>query len=189
MFALGVLAVAMSGLRLQCIIAEGSTTNEPWDYTDRLIWLGVEISTLIIIACLPGVWTLCGSAPPGSIAVHTSPSKPTRFNTDKPLPPIKSTMKKNASVSRKLSKRIYSSSKGAATESQLELDLQLGDKARGDVWTQIKGGHRFSRFSMISHVGDRLGIRVKTTTTTRVEMDDSDGDDRAVTPRSGPLSP
>ncbi|KPM40585.1 hypothetical protein AK830_g5929 [Neonectria ditissima] len=190
MFVLGILAVAMSSLRLQCIIAEGATKNEPWDYTDRLIWIGIEISALIIIACLPSVWKLCGSSPPSNTPVYTTAPRQTRFNKDKPLPPITTKIRKKASVSRKPSRGVYSGSKGTVTESQLQLDLQLGDKARGDVWTQIKGGHRFSGFSMISHMGDRLGIRVKTTTTTQVEVDDSDGEeDRVMTPRPGPLSP
>ncbi|KAH6990650.1 hypothetical protein BKA56DRAFT_667198 [Ilyonectria sp. MPI-CAGE-AT-0026] len=190
MFALGVLAIAMSGLRLRCVVTQTSTAEQPWEYDDRLIWTGIEVSTLIILACAPSIWKLLVPAAPSTIPTFTSRRSLSRSSNHMALPPIKTNSKGGASVLRKPSKGHYSSTKGKMTKRELELDLQLGDKARGDVWTQIKAGHRFSGFSMISHVGDRLGIRVKTTTTTRVEVEDSDGDEGSlVTPKPGPLSP
>ncbi|KAL6413757.1 CFEM domain-containing protein [Ilyonectria robusta] len=190
MFALGVLAIAMSGLRLRCVVTQTSTAEQPWEYDDRLIWTGIEVSTLIILACAPGIWKLLVPAAPTTIPTFTSRRSLSRSSNHMALPPIKTNSKGGASVLRKPSKGHYSSTKGKTTKRELDLDLQLGDKARGDVWTQIKAGHRFSGFSMISHVGDRLGIRVKTTTTTRVEVEDSDGDEGSlVTPKPGPLSP
>ncbi|KAF7547069.1 hypothetical protein G7Z17_g7988 [Cylindrodendrum hubeiense] len=194
MFALGGLAVAMAGLRLRCVIIQETTTDQPWEYADRLIWTGIEISALIILACAPSIWKLLVPVAASNIPTFTPRRNPSRLIKNKALAPINTKSTANSSVSRKPSKGPYCSTKDTRSESELELDLQLGDKTRGDVWTQIKGGHRFSGFSMISHMGDRLGIRVKTTTTTRVESGDSDGDDgadegRLVTPRPGPLSP
>ncbi|KAH7156159.1 hypothetical protein EDB81DRAFT_944653 [Dactylonectria macrodidyma] len=190
MYALGGLSVGMSGLRLRCVIEQKATTDQPWEFDDRLIWTGIEVAVLITLACAPSIWKLLVPARPTTVATLTGRRNPRGSLKKKPPPPIQTKLKSNTSVSRKPLRGPYSTAKGGATESELELDLQLGDKARGDVWTQIKGGKRFSGFSMISHVGDRLGIRVKTTTTTRVEVDESDGDEGSiVTPRRGALSP
>lgn len=53
------------------------------------------------------------------------------------------------------------------SKKQAQSHLRLGDKIRGNVQTEIQGGQRFS---MISQVGERIGIRVKTRTTTQVAV-------------------
>lgn len=188
-FALGALSLGMSGMRLRFTILQGAEDkpNQPWEYADQLIWTGVEIAALIVIACLPSIWKLFPASHERKPAALTSRPPSTRYLRDKPLPPIRT--RSNASEKKKGG--VYTvNTKSAVTESQQELDLRLGDKTRGDVWTQIKGGHRFSGFSMVSHMSEKIGIRVKTTTTTRVDIEESEFEESGiVTPRTGPLSP
>lgn len=197
-FALGALALGMSGMRLRFVVLQGQEDkpNQPWEYSDQLIWTGIETSALIVVACLPSIWKLL----PAAYACHrrrqppvlTSRPPSNRYLRDKPLPPIRTISNASRLKKKKAATTggVYApNAKTAVTESQQELDLHLGDKARGDVWTQIKGGHRFSGFSVISHVSEKIGIRVKTTTTTRVDIEEEFEEAGAVSPRSGPLSP
>jgi hypothetical protein len=55
MFSLGVVIVATSCVRLQYIIHFARSTNPTWDYTDALIWSGVEVSVAVIVTSLPAI--------------------------------------------------------------------------------------------------------------------------------------
>ncbi|KAI5462172.1 hypothetical protein BGZ63DRAFT_383161 [Mariannaea sp. PMI_226] len=189
-FAIGGLALAMACLRLQFSILQGAKPNQPWQYSDQIIWTGVEISALILVACLPNISKLFPAFCERKPAILTSRMR-TRSNrnlkdqslSQAPAKPEQTFSRKNPQ-----NRGIYGPKRDEVTLSQLALDLHLGDKDKGDVWTQIKAGHRFSSFSILSHVSDKLGIRVKTTT--RIDVEDLENDERAmISPKAGPSSP
>ncbi|KAJ3471249.1 hypothetical protein MRS44_001348 [Fusarium solani] len=56
MLALGVFALAVSCFRLWQMVDFAAKMKPVWDYRDRIIWMDVEVSSLVIVACLPNIW-------------------------------------------------------------------------------------------------------------------------------------
>ncbi|KAK8106785.1 CFEM domain-containing protein [Apiospora kogelbergensis] len=52
LFSLGVLATAVSCIRMKYILQFQATTNPTWDHTDSLIWTGLEVNVAILILCM-----------------------------------------------------------------------------------------------------------------------------------------
>ncbi|KAM5355567.1 hypothetical protein ACJ41O_002213 [Fusarium nematophilum] len=174
MIILGVFVLAVSCLRLWYATDFYNTTKPAWDYRNRLVWMDVEVSVLLIIACLPNIWpTLTGAAaaaprPPSDLERQDRPSS-SRPETG--ISTSTSTLKVRLKTSISKLRQMKSFRLLTPTErskKQAESNLRLGDKIRGNVRTEIQGGQRFS---MISQVGERFGIRVKTRTVTQVDTD------------------
>ncbi|KAK4042788.1 hypothetical protein C8A01DRAFT_33183 [Parachaetomium inaequale] len=95
LFALGILTTMMSAIRLAFIIPAADSPNITWDYTDSIIWGGIETAFTLTIPCLPAVRALLSRwsatlAPPepssqGSNGSHHGPEPPEDGINDIPL--------------------------------------------------------------------------------------------------------
>ncbi|KAK8013471.1 hypothetical protein PG991_009064 [Apiospora marii] len=52
LFSLGVLATAVSCIRMKYILQFQATTNPTWDHTDSLIWTALEVNVAILVLCM-----------------------------------------------------------------------------------------------------------------------------------------
>ncbi|KAK0626376.1 hypothetical protein B0T14DRAFT_387386, partial [Immersiella caudata] len=72
MFSLGIFVFITSCVRLWTIFSFGDSVNPTWDYTNVLIWTGLEVAVSIIVTSLPAIRVLLshcfpdtfGSPPP-----------------------------------------------------------------------------------------------------------------------------
>lgn len=170
MFSLGVFVLVTSCVRLRYITKFGETINPSWDLADPLIWSGVEVAVSIIVACLPAIRVLIVRVLPGILTSITSGRHTSRTGYVKDTN-NSSLTRSGRQASGRRSVTFFSSrdKDGDGNESQIELGLQLGDKMRGEVQTEICGPQE------VFEGRDDGGIRIKTTTTTqstRVDMDD-----------------
>ncbi|KAK1999963.1 CFEM domain-containing protein [Colletotrichum falcatum] len=184
MFSLGIFILITSCVRLRYITLFTRSLNPTWDFTDPLIWSGVEVSVSMIVVCLPTMRILLKRAMPKLFTTVAS------LGISAP--------KKASNTSSRLGQRVKSVSGGGGgqrsngpfdhkaaaaaarveerrnrlfpprpaslgpTESELELELELGDKAQGEVRTQI----RFGDVESSQRRGSvESGIHVRTTTT------------------------
>ncbi|KAK1982327.1 CFEM domain-containing protein [Colletotrichum cereale] len=178
MFSLGIFIIITSCVRLRYITLFTRSLNPTWDFTDPLIWSGVEVSVSMIIVCLPAMRVLLKRAMPKLFTTIASVgiSAPKRVsNTSSRIGQrVKSIGggdhrhngpfdHKAAAAAARISERgnrffSFRSSSAEPNESELE----LGDKIQGEVRTQIryedvKESRRRSSFES--------GIHVHTTTT------------------------
>ncbi|KAK0706678.1 hypothetical protein B0T26DRAFT_467275 [Lasiosphaeria miniovina] len=58
MFSLGVFVLVTSCVRLWAIYSFGDSVNPTWDYTNALIWTGLEVAVSIIVTSLPAIRVL-----------------------------------------------------------------------------------------------------------------------------------
>jgi hypothetical protein len=80
MFTVGILTIMMNAIRLAFIIPTAGLPNITWDYTDAIIWSGIDTAFALIIPCLPAVHALLNHwlaapalsqpSPQGSIQSH-----------------------------------------------------------------------------------------------------------------------
>lgn len=182
MLVLGAFALAVSCFRLWQMVDFASKMRPVWDYRSRIIWMDVQVSSLVMVACLPNIWpSLTSVDSPSDREGHNRPesshprsSRPPSsrlISSSRRLETRKSNSTETLKVKLKVSitkLRQMSSLKSLIekrSRKQRQSHLKLGDKIRGNVQTEIQGGQRFS---MISQVGERIGIRVKTITTRQV---------------------
>ncbi|KAK1593571.1 CFEM domain-containing protein [Colletotrichum navitas] len=176
MFSLGIFILVTSCVRLRYITLFTRSLNPTWDFTDPLIWSGVEVSVSMIVVCLPTMRILLKRTMPrlfttiASLGV-SAPKKPSNASSrlGQRVKSIGSRGHRNkgpfdhtaaATGIGKRSSRFFS--QRATSPKPNESDLELGDKMFGEVRTQIRFGDVESsrrRGSM------ELGIHVRTTTT------------------------
>ncbi|KAK4655854.1 hypothetical protein QC762_306080 [Podospora pseudocomata] len=60
MFSLGIFALITSCVRLWALYDFGDSVNPTWDYTNALIWTGLEVGVSIIVTSLPAIRVLLG---------------------------------------------------------------------------------------------------------------------------------
>lgn len=58
MFSLGIFVLITSCVRLWAIYSFGDSANPTWDYTDAVIWTGLEVAVSIIVTSLPAIRVL-----------------------------------------------------------------------------------------------------------------------------------
>lgn len=58
MFSLGTVTVFISGVRMAYIAPVANSVNISWDYTDAVIWTGIEAAATVMIPCLPALRAL-----------------------------------------------------------------------------------------------------------------------------------
>lgn len=68
MFSLGIFIVITSCIRLRSIVHFARSSNPTWDYTDALIWTGLEAAVSIIVVSLPAVRVLIARVSPRLVA-------------------------------------------------------------------------------------------------------------------------
>lgn len=74
MFSLGILIVIASCTRLAYIIPLADSVNFSWDYTDGIIWTGIEAAVTVIVPCLPSLRALLNRLSSASPANDSSES-------------------------------------------------------------------------------------------------------------------
>ena len=175
MFSLGIFILVTSCVRLHFIMDFAHTTNPSWDFTDAFIWSALEVTVSIIVACLPEIRVLLVSEVPRLVSTFAptfarGSARPTRGGYVQERSGISSSAGRGITGgSRQRRSVTFFGSKDRGeeeeegNESQIELGLELGDKMHGEVQTEISG-HRDSDEQ------DDRGIRIKTTTTTRVDV-------------------
>ncbi|KAF6823495.1 CFEM domain-containing protein [Colletotrichum musicola] len=177
MFSLGIFILITSCVRLQYIVNFTRSLNPTWDFTDPLVWSGVEVSVSMIVVCLPALRTLVQKVIPDLFG-SSAASKGT------PMPPHKASTgssgtegyhgrsgdgqdydeerREVARAAKLVEKRRKFFSFVPKDRESNESQLELGDRSGGEVRTQIRygnGGPSPRRNSMES------GIHVHTTTT------------------------
>lgn len=170
MFSLGIFILATSCVRLRFIINFGHTTNPSWDFTDAFIWSALEVTVSIIVACLPAIRVLLVSEVPRIMSTFTRGAPRTTrggYVMERSAMSSSGARGMTGGSRQRRSVNIFGSKDrdedGGENESQIELGLQLGDKIQGEVQTQISGQRD-------SDEVDNSGIRIKTTTTTHVDV-------------------
>ena len=66
MFSLGIFVTITSSVRLWTILSFGDSVNPTWDYTNVLIWTGLEVAVSIIVTSLPAIRVLLSHCFPGT---------------------------------------------------------------------------------------------------------------------------
>ncbi|OLN87244.1 hypothetical protein CCHL11_03665 [Colletotrichum chlorophyti] len=185
MFSLGVFVLITSCVRLQYIVLFTRSLNPTWDFTDALIWSGVEVSVSMIVVCLPAMRLLVSRVLPSlfgsmrSIAI-TPPKKASnassglRFNgtsIDSNSPRYEAERRAEARAKIADKRRKFFSFRSTEVEPN-ESELELGDKMQGAVQTQIQyreDGPSNRRNSIES------GIHVRTATTLHDHLNRGEG--------------
>lgn len=160
MFSLGIFVLVTSAVRLRYLVKLSSSTNPAWDYTDPILWSGIEVAVSIAVACLPSIRVLLHKVLPQLWSGITSRSNRSRSKSGY----IGEGTGQSENTSKVRSAGLFGAARkqGIESESQIELGIQLGDKAKGHVRTEIYGSQLDSR------EGSDDGIRVDTVTTTQV---------------------
>lgn len=148
MFSLGVFILITSCVRLRYIVLFTSSLNPTWDFTDPLIWSGVEVSVSMIVVCLPAVRTLLSRVLP-RIFGSTAATEITTKNKASGIMSVESSSKHRnredheeerravARASKLVEKRRNFFSLTPKREPN-ESELELGDNIRGEVRTNIR---------------------------------------------------
>jgi hypothetical protein len=170
MFSLGIFITFTSCIRLRYIAVFDRSINPTWDYTEVIIWTGLEVAVAIIVACMPAIGVILKRVWPGAGTRVTSSGYRKDLSKDKP----------NADQQVSSGGGVFEGDRGHLTtgrlgegnDSQVELGLQLGDKARGDVHTEVsryKEGERYSESADGFEMKDNIGIAITTVTTVTVD--------------------
>ncbi|ROV92003.1 hypothetical protein VSDG_07639 [Cytospora chrysosperma] len=90
MFSLGVFVLATSCIRLRFMVLFARTTNPAWDYSDVLVWSGVEVAVSIIVTSLPAIRILLIAMWPKafSTGVRKSSGRPSGASGQSENPPL-----------------------------------------------------------------------------------------------------
>ncbi|KAK2063176.1 CFEM domain-containing protein [Colletotrichum caudatum] len=176
MFSLGIFILITSCVRLRYITLFTRSLNPTWDFTDPLIWSGVEVSVSMIVVCLPTMRILLKRSMPrlfttvASLAI-SAPKRPsdTSSRLGQRVKSVGSGGRRNNEPFERKAAATWTGEKRSRFFPHLSADpepdeseLGLGDKILGEVRTQIRLGDAKSprrRDSIES------GIHVRTTTT------------------------
>ncbi|KZL66413.1 CFEM domain-containing protein [Colletotrichum tofieldiae] len=177
MFSLGIFILITSCVRLRYITLFTRSLNPTWDFTDPLIWSGIEVSVSMIIVCLPAMRVLFKRGAPRffSSVASVEASVPRKVsNTSSRIgqyvksisggdhPMTEPFDRKAAAAAQIAEKRKKFFSFRSTNVEPSESEMELGDNIRGEVRTQIRYGDAESsrRRSSIES-----GIHVRTITT------------------------
>ncbi|KAK9792806.1 putative G-protein coupled receptors family 1 profile domain-containing protein [Seiridium cardinale] len=128
LFSLGIFVVITSSIRLQYIVIMAKSTNPTYDYTDVIIWTGLEVDISVIVACLPAIRSYLS----GRIKFLAS----TKEGSGSPNDNCNST--KATRTPRKTAQMHLSSiAPKRVMETDHESQIELGDKNMGFTQTEI----------------------------------------------------
>ncbi|KDN63874.1 putative CFEM domain-containing protein [Colletotrichum sublineola] len=168
MFSLGIFILITSCVRLRYITLFTRSLNPTWDFTDPLIWSGVEVSVSMIVVCLPTMRILLKRAMPKLFAsmasVRISAPKKASNTSSRLGQCVKSVCSggHKATAARMEERRNRAFTLQSVNSKLNESELELGDKFQGEVRTQIRFGDVESSRGRNS---TESGIHVHTTTT------------------------
>ncbi|EWG36644.1 hypothetical protein FVEG_00575 [Fusarium verticillioides 7600] len=154
---LGAFGLAVSCFRLYLLIDFFKTMQPVWKYHERIVWMDVEISVLIMWACLPTWQCFTDSVPPRDVE---EVSRLPQIIEETIMPETPSTDTKIPRP-RLCQRGVLGILSRGRPKKLVESNLHLGDKTYGNVRTEIQGGQRFS---MISQLTGMIGIQVRTRT-------------------------
>lgn len=138
MFSLGVFVLATSCIRLRFLVLFARTTNPAWDYSDVLVWSGVEVAVSIIVSSLPAIRILLIAMWPKafSTGVWKSSGRPSGASGESENPqlgavrrPVRSPQSRLFSM---LAKTKVGDDEGAGTD---QTQLHPVDHTGGHMWT------------------------------------------------------
>ncbi|KAH8880093.1 hypothetical protein GQ53DRAFT_755429 [Thozetella sp. PMI_491] len=148
MFSLGIFTVITSCIRLRSILMFGSSVNPTWDYSDALIWTGLELSVSMIVISLPAIRALLARTVPGFFGSlksrATGLSGSAGFSKRSDPQGTLNSRRDDKSVKRQ--SRFFSVL-GSTSNGSHESQLELGDKIHGNVQTEIGAGQKGPRNS------------------------------------------
>ncbi|KAH7180745.1 hypothetical protein DER46DRAFT_668912 [Fusarium sp. MPI-SDFR-AT-0072] len=159
---LGAFGLAVSSFRLHLLTYFFKTTQPVWRYHERIVWMDVEISILIIWACLPIWQSFTDPVPPRDLE-GTNHLPQIIEETNMPETPSTNTKMPRPSLCQR---GLFGILVRRRPKKLVESNLHLGDKTYGNVRTEIQGGQRFS---MISQLTGMIGIQVRTRTIRHVD--------------------
>lgn len=133
MFSLGVFVLITSCIRLRSIVVFARSTNPSWDYSDVLIWTGLECAVSMIVTSLPAIRVLINTP-----KVHAYVNKLwPRMVEVKDM----ECSQRNVGPRRSAQSRIFSMMAKAPLDECDSGQLELCDKPRGLVQTNAVPGH------------------------------------------------
>ncbi|KAH6695660.1 CFEM domain-containing protein [Plectosphaerella plurivora] len=199
MFSLGIFILITSCIRLRFIVTFAKSFNPTWDYVEAVIWSGTEISVSMIVVMVPGListiasktgWSFgnsdraekadrshqCQSRVIALQPAHTGPESregdPRDVEKEGSAIALRSP-RRRSKVSR-VSLYTFSSCNRISTNESEEA-LELGDRVRGEVHTEVRVDSGASSPRQHEPHGEEevadgngrtdRGIRVQTTTT------------------------
>ncbi|KAI1341881.1 hypothetical protein F5Y15DRAFT_413806 [Xylariaceae sp. FL0016] len=148
MFSLGVFVLITSCVRLRYLLTYARSSNPTWDYTDAVLWSGIEVNVSIIVASLPAIRQLLTQLLPrafGSTSNISTRSRPRRPRQSRITSEDKSTetlTRRNRNISSRM-RESQSRLSGVFEHwtSRLYEDagswLDFGVKTRGSLRTEI----------------------------------------------------
>lgn len=175
MFSLGIFVLITACVRLRYVASFHHTANPTWDYTDPQIWSGVEVAVSMVVVCLPAVRALLHQAAAAATASAMARGSYNVKDGGASSAPTDGSGALGSGSRRKVSK-VFGSKSGSAlhkdNESEIELGLQFWGPKKSEVLTEVSGlASRESSLPGGSRQEDEIeGIRVKTTTTSRVDV-------------------
>jgi hypothetical protein len=139
MFSLGIFILITSCIRLRFIAQFARTTNPTWDYTEVLIWTSIEVCVSAIVTSLPAIRVLISRFRPGIFGTVLSRSKgPDSHGTG--LSSSRGGRAMDARDGRSAQLRIFSiMTRPVDPDTESQLGLELGDKTKGEVLTEVAG--------------------------------------------------
>lgn len=174
MFSLGVFVLATSCIRLRFMVLFARTTNPAWDYSDVLVWSGVEVAVSIIVTSLPAIRILLIAMWPKafSTGVRKSSGRPSGASGQSENPPLGGMRRPVRSPQSRLfsmlAKTKVGDDEGAGTD-QTQLDPV--DRTGGHMWTGTS-------FGATQHVGVDDVIPNRLTLGSTIGMGFLDGESR-----------
>ncbi|KAL0941194.1 CFEM domain-containing protein [Colletotrichum truncatum] len=193
MFSLGVFILITSCVRLRYIVLFTRSLNPTWDFTDPLIWSGVEVSVSMIVVCLPAIRTLINRVIPNFIgstaATEIKPAPKASAGSGYHRKAINAYQRRLEEEEERIAvakaarlvdkRRKFFSFMSKGTEPN-ESELELGDKSRGEVRTHIRYGDMEGEGAFGTRRSSiESGIHVQTTTTFHGALGDGGERDKA----------
>ncbi|KAI8623550.1 hypothetical protein F5Y19DRAFT_481583 [Xylariaceae sp. FL1651] len=199
LFSLGVFVMITSCIRLRYLLTFARSPNPTWDYTNTVLWTVLEVNVSIIVASLPAIRQLLTQA------------LPKVFGTA-PLRSKRSSQTRSAELStrgraRTGGTRLHNSrmpdmftSWTARFNEDAGLRLELGDKSRGSIHTEIfadpaRADEQFLHYAAERSSLDRRRIQVLTTISSdavvynRPDREVEDNTTGSATPERSPSMP
>jgi hypothetical protein len=153
MFSLGGFVLLTSCIRLRYIVQFTVTQNPTWDYTDIMIWSGLEINISIIVTTLPSIRLLIKRYVPNIFRTIVTNHSGTRLKSPSDSN-IDLEQHRNLSQKSNATRSALSSKSPSATHPASLSDTELGNAARNDILSKNED-QSTSHHYVISQQADR----------------------------------
>ncbi|XMA09444.1 hypothetical protein WAI453_002235 [Rhynchosporium graminicola] len=153
MFSIGIFIFIVSVLRINFVNKFKASVNPTWDYTDAIIWSGVEVHTAVIVPCLPAIRSLLSRRCPKIFGIDTQAdtNKSYERSRGRDIPRSKSFKMVSITTTCAPGKVSDEESEDGQRFSNSKVCFNLGDQMKGTVHTGITGG-RLATFRSNEHL-------------------------------------